>query len=501
MAYQFDPRIIQQILAGIGTSLSAAGAGAPNWGLAGSQAIADTQRQQQADATGRLQMQIQQEALQRQRDQDAQQRQRDAQARTGLSRLLGQPDPNATAKFVGGAGSGASSFQQPAPTTAQPSWLTPDVQSIMSGMDPNDAFAFAAKLATEKPDTSAPTTKDFNEGGNIVTKQWNPSTKSWDALSTAPRWQAPQPPQMPGDYRIWLEDKKAHPEIAAFQTYRGWQTYNPNANQPSKDMTPEEVKTLGLPDGTVAQRAPDNTVKVISSPKEQPADIQEYLYAKDQGFGGGYMDYKASLKGQGLSVTLPDGTVVQQGGSVKPPNESQMQAAQRAQLIQDGVSKLTALYTDPNISPWRLAAADAMAGTALGDTAAAKLRSPEEQKWKAAQASALEGLASAVTGAGVTTQQFERYKAMLPDVNDKDQTVRDAKIQAANDFLNVLLGNAGSAASPVNRNRAEGQQPQGDMAHIPTFTDPNDPALKALQSGSQFYSDDGKGNKILRRVP
>jgi hypothetical protein len=277
MAYQFDPRIIQQILAGIGTSLSAAGSGAPNWGLAGSQAIADTQRQQQADATGRLQMQIQQEALQRQRDQDAQQRQRDAQARTGLSRLLGQPDPNATAKFVGGAGSGASSFQQPAATTAQPSWLTPDVQSIMSGMDPNDAFAFAAKLATEKPDTSAPTTKDFNEGGNIVTKQWNPSTKSWDVLTTAPRWQAPQPPQMPGDYRIWLEDKKAHPEIAAFQTYRGWATYDPNKTAPTTYgdiVTGADAQKLGFDPKGAYQKGSDGKWYVTQAPEKAAVTYQ-----------------------------------------------------------------------------------------------------------------------------------------------------------------------------------------------------------------------------------
>jgi hypothetical protein len=256
-----DPAFLQSLLQGLGQGLTAYGSGNPNWGAAGAQGIADARQQQRIDATGRLQMQIQQEQLQRQRQQDEDERRKAAAAR---SWLLGQQMPatdSASARSVNPASGAISS-------------LPAAHQSFYQGyadIDPIAAAQMAGQEMLKAPDTSAPTTRDFNEGGNVVTKQWDPGSKSWVALSTAPRWQPIQPPQMPGDYRIWLEDKKAHPEIAAFQTYRGWATYDPNKKEksPLVDLTPDQVKAHGLPAGTVAQVDPnDNSIHVVSRGNE-----------------------------------------------------------------------------------------------------------------------------------------------------------------------------------------------------------------------------------------
>lgn len=261
------------------------------------------------------------------------------------------------------------------------------------------------------------------------------------------------------------------------------------------------------PDGTIKRVTENSPRWQAPQPPQMPADVQEYLYAKNQGFKGTYMEWKASLKGQGLSVTLPDGTVVQQGGSVKPPNESQMQAGNRAQLVQDGLGKLEALYNDPNISPWNVGIADTVGSLGpIGAVAGSTMKSDAEQQFSAAKASALEGMAASITGAGVSKDQFERYSQMLPDITDKPGT-RKAKLQAANDYLKVVLRNAGAAAAPVleimkNKGAAESNaSADQDMARVPEFTDPNDPALKALPSGAEFYSIDANGQKTKRFVP
>lgn len=194
-------------------------------------------------------------------------------------------------------------------------------------------------------------------------------------------------------------------------------------------------------------------------PDEPTADIQEYNFATQQGFKGTYMDYLASKKGQGFSMTMPDGTTVQMGGAIKPPTEGQQQAAARAQLLQSGVSALEELYNDPNISPMRLAGAETLSAAGpFGRLAAENLRSDSEQQFEAAKASALEGIAASITGAGVTKDQFTRYTNMLPSINDKPET-KKTKLEAANQFLHVLLKNAGAAAGPVYENRDKDAAP------------------------------------------
>lgn len=184
---------LADLLTGIGTGMLSAPRGAPplagfSAGIGNANALMG-QRRQQADQDQERQWRQQQIARQQKMDAEA-----DAAKKrqaSGLSRLLGQPDPNATPKFVGGAGSGPSSFQQPAAAGPAPAWLTPDVASILSGMEPSDAFGVAAKLATEKPD--APKTQTFYEGGQQYEGYLKPDGSIQRVTQNAPRWQAPQP--------------------------------------------------------------------------------------------------------------------------------------------------------------------------------------------------------------------------------------------------------------------------------------------------------------------
>lgn len=217
------------------------------------------------------------------------------------------------------------------------------------------------------------------------------------------------------------------------------------------------------------------------APQQAPSDVQEYQFAKSQGFPGSYMDYLGAKKGQGMSVTLPDGTVMQVGGTQKPVSESQAAAGSRATMIQDGVSKLQSLYNSPNISiPRSLGASVLDQFGPIGQAAGGALRSDDEQQWKAAQGAALEGLAAAVTGAGVTSGQFERYQSMLPQLTDKPET-RKSKLAFANKFLQSQLTAAGPAGAALAKQIDAAPSASADQSATPTKVFKYNPATGKVE--------------------
>jgi hypothetical protein len=133
-----------------------------------------------------------------------------AQSKSGLSRLLGQPDPTATPKFVGGAGSSQTSFQQPSPTTAPPAWLTPERAAVLQSMPPDQALNIAAQWSFKEPDKPDLTT--FYEGNSQYQGYLGPDGKPVRVTENSPRWQPAQPPQMPPDiikYQYDMNQRKA----------------------------------------------------------------------------------------------------------------------------------------------------------------------------------------------------------------------------------------------------------------------------------------------------
>lgn len=129
--------------------------------------------------------------------------------------------------------------------------------------------------------------------------------------------------------------------------------------------------------------------------------------------------------------------------------EPQGKANSRATLLADGLSSFSKLLGNKNIDPVNMAIADTVSyGGPLGQVGANKIRSPEEQSWSAARDKALESVASAVTGAGVTKEQFARFSNLLPN-GSEDPAVQREKLISAYGFLRAQTEEAGPASQDI----------------------------------------------------
>lgn len=173
------------------------------------------------------------------------------------------------------------------------------------------------------------------------------------------------------------------------------------------------------------------------------------------------------------------------------PTEAQGQASSRSNLLGSGLRMLEDNLSSPNVSPLRQAVADTATGSALGDYAANKIRTDEESLLSAGRDAALEGLASAVTGAGVTNDQFSRFTNLLPKSADSP-TVREAKFNNAYNFLSNQLKVAGPAGEQM-RNELDGYLQQRGSGGLATQPQPvgDKSSYDALPSGTQFVAPDG----------
>jgi hypothetical protein len=125
-------------------------------------------------------------------------------------------------------------------------------------------------------------------------------------------------------------------------------------------------------------------------------------------------------------------------GGVPTFTQSEGQAASRSTLMKDALEGFEATMNSPNVSPGKMALADTVG--AMGPVGAyiadSKIRSPDEQRFAVNKAGALEAMASAVTGAGVTKEQFDRFTTRLPTGNE-DPQVRNEKLISAYKFLST----------------------------------------------------------------
>jgi len=80
----------------------------------------------------------------------------------------------------------------------------------------------------------------------------------------------------------------------------------PSAPQ-AKLLTPEQQKLEGLPEVGRYQRKADGSYELVpgTAPKEssEPSAVQEYNFAKSQGYNGSFQDWKQLQKPAGVSVT------------------------------------------------------------------------------------------------------------------------------------------------------------------------------------------------------
>jgi hypothetical protein len=71
---------------------------------------------------------------------------------------------------------------------------------LLDAGDVKGALGLATDFATQQPAAAdAPTVKDFYEGGNVVQKQWDPTTGAWVEVGRGNRWQ----PDTGGTSELW----------------------------------------------------------------------------------------------------------------------------------------------------------------------------------------------------------------------------------------------------------------------------------------------------------
>jgi hypothetical protein len=186
----------------------------------------------------------------------------------------------------------------------------------------------------------------------------------------------------------------------------------------------DRAKLMELSAGTTVFD-PKTRQPVYQAPEKadnKPAGIQEYEYAKQQGFPGTYADWEASKKGgMSLQVDPETGAVTfQQGGNIKPMTEGQSK---------DTTFAVRAEGSLPNIDKF----GDAL--TSLQESTGGKvpvignyLKSPEYQQGEQAGKEFLQAILRKDTGAAITPQETEEYGTVyLPRPGDSKEVLAQKK--------------------------------------------------------------------------
>lgn len=122
---------------------------------------------------------------------------------------------------------------------------------------------------------------------------------------------------------------------------------------------------------------------------------------------------------------------------------TESQAASRANLLKSGLDNFSRAMESPNASPVRREIANLADELPFGGLVSGKIQSDDDQRLAIARNQSLEAMASAVTGAGVTQDQFTRFTSMLPTGYESPQ-IRREKMLSAYQFLRTQLDAAGS---------------------------------------------------------
>ena len=194
------------------------------------------------------------------------------------------------------------------------------------------------------------------------------------------------------------------------------------------DQTPEAVRALqiradqaGLKPGTKEYQ---DFMLTGGTPKAEtkPAGIQEYEYAKSQGFPGTFQDWEASKKGgMSLSVDPETGAVsFQQGGNIKPMTEAQSK---------DTTFATRAAGALPLVDKF----GDAL--TSLSQSAGGQvplignyMKTPEYQQAEQAGKEFLQAILRKDTGAAITAGETAEYGSVyLPRPGDSPELLAQKK--------------------------------------------------------------------------
>lgn len=156
-----------------------------------------------------------------------------------------------------------------------------------------------------------------------------------------------------------------------------------------------------------------------------PADVQEYNFYAEQTRAAGqeplpYLDYVQALKGNGLSITTADGTVIQQGGKALTEGQSKDTVyATRA----EGALPIIDQFGSELMNPAARAVEGDPTGLLRGQ------QSPEFQQARQAGKEFLQAILRKDTGAAITPQETEEYGSVyLPVPGDSPVVLEQKRI-------------------------------------------------------------------------
>jgi hypothetical protein len=202
-----------------------------------------------------------------------------------------------------------------------------------------------------------------------------------------------------------------------------------------KEAKPRE--TAFAPNGQLVFKDTGDPVTQTSfaapvKPNEPPSSIQEYEYAKKQGYGGSFKQFQEELKKAGAT-------------SINMPSESERTAGFLTGRLQTGIDQITKIITkNPNAASPKLGAEAVRYLT--GSDYLKNLTNPEaRQQIENAQLEVLDSALTLGTGAAYTREQLQNYsKSYFPQLGDKPQTIKDKQTRLES-LLNAARNKSGRA--------------------------------------------------------
>lgn len=218
-----------------------------------------------------------------------------------------------------------------------------------------------------------------------------------------------------------------------------------------------------IPGGPADPANPLNQAKT-----QPPSDVQEYNFAKSQGYTGTYMDYLGAKKGNGMSITTnPDGTTsIVQGGPAKALTEGQ---GKDAVFFTRGAGALPTLdkYGDALMN---LPAAVGGQVPILGNY----VKPEDYQQADQAGKEFLQAILRKDTGAAITKEETSEYGSVyLPQPGDKPGLLAQKKAARGRALQAIKLGippqgilAMESAGTDMNAGKAD-SRPNGAVTSAP----------------------------------
>jgi hypothetical protein len=242
----------------------------------------------------------------------------------------------------------------------------------------------------------------------------------------------------------------------------------------NKPMSVTQGETVISPSGEVI-------FKSDPKPEAKPSAVQEYEYAKEQGFPGTFQDWEASKKG-GMSLQVDPATgavTFQQGGNIKPMTEGQSKDAVFSTRA-EGALPLIDQFGDS------LTGMEGTVGGTVGQLPVVGNFAKSEGYQQAEQAGKefLQAILRKDTGAAITNEETNEYGSVyLPRPGDTPATLQQKKVSRRRALEAIKAGMPPQAILAQEKALAnteaagEVQMPEGMDASIWGAMTPEEKAL------------------------